>query len=261
MVELANSGANQRIYVYVGGAAQSFRDQTRSFVSKIEFWDEAALESALNETGLTPALYFDNSLANAAIWAITRTVWTTVFAKSTKPIPPKMSKRLLQNLWGMKDRVVTVHKTAFLAMSYLESVQLHEEKDGKAFDGFASWALNYVFEEGLLSLARVFDNLPQEMTNLLRWTYSRTKVRSNWSALAVIRPGLLPGNVIDVCKSDAREPDALNKRIDKRKMPARYRRAHLTDLIQFFRYLYAWSWAVEETLDNMYEECVNHRAG
>ena len=44
LVELVGHPANKRIYVYIGGAAQSFRDKFSTFEPQVEFWNEKKLE-------------------------------------------------------------------------------------------------------------------------------------------------------------------------------------------------------------------------
>jgi hypothetical protein len=96
VVELSNETADQRVYVYIGGAAQSFRDQLANFADKVEFWEEKTLEDRLNESEVTRMLKSDNSLAYKAMLKIMQIL---VKAIKTKPPPgpvPKPTWELLE---------------------------------------------------------------------------------------------------------------------------------------------------------------------
>lgn len=53
VLQLSQHEADQRIYLYLNGATQSFRDQMGGFESTIEFWDEKSLGKSLDESRLT----------------------------------------------------------------------------------------------------------------------------------------------------------------------------------------------------------------
>lgn len=112
VVELADHEANERIYVYVGGAAQSFRDKLGNFSSRVRFWNEHELEGKLDETGTTLQLKVANSKANEAMFRIMAHILAWIRTKPPTRAPAKPSAEVLETLWGMKDRAVTVNKCA-----------------------------------------------------------------------------------------------------------------------------------------------------
>src|SRR6267143_6075864 len=62
IVELSDEPADKRVYVYIGGASQSFRDKIPKFKRRVEFWNEEPLEERLSDTGLALSMKVDNSL-------------------------------------------------------------------------------------------------------------------------------------------------------------------------------------------------------
>src|SRR6266566_2467008 len=82
VLELSDEEANKRVFVYVGGASQSFRDKLSRFKSRVEFWNEEKLEEQLSISGLTLSLKTDNSSAAHAMFAIMRNLVRVINTRS-----------------------------------------------------------------------------------------------------------------------------------------------------------------------------------
>jgi hypothetical protein len=91
VIQLSQQGADQRIYLYLNGATQSFRDQMGMFKSTIEFWDEKLLEKNLDESHLAIWLKIVNS--------INKIIFTTVEYDPQKSFP-KPTRVLYDNYLG-----------------------------------------------------------------------------------------------------------------------------------------------------------------
>ena len=263
LVELAGHPANKRIYVYIGGAAQSFRDKLSTFEQQVEFWDEKKLEEHLNESGLTLQLKIDNSLANDAMFRIMRRLIEVIKSKPEKDsLSGKPSQEMMETLWGMKDRAVTVNKCAGMAQLMFEGPSRFGELTDEQVQNLVVYVLDYVCVYGLMSLCRTFEDLSPEFQELLYHVHDVTKVRSNWLELYTYRRGLVPGAVDTayreygkkraewkgVVKSpeagveEARSPETEYTRLDR--------------AAEAFRGLGVWGHGLESTLDELYRKCV-----
>lgn len=198
VVELANHKADERIYVYIGGASQSFRDQLSHFESKVQFWDEKEVESRLSETGLTLRLKIANAKANEAMLSIMRRILHIIEDKSLGPPPSTSSIGTLETLWGMKDRSVTINKCASMAQLMLEDPSRFGKPNHDEVQKLVVFILDYIYAYGLLSLQKAFENLSPELQSLLHHVYEKTSIRSNWHELYQYRPGPVPGAVESV---------------------------------------------------------------
>jgi len=261
VVELADYKADERIYVYIGGAAQSFRDKLSNFKSKVQFWDEKELESRLNETGLTLQLKIANSKANEAMLSIMRCILHVIEDKSLGPPSSTPNTDTLETLWGLKDRAVTIHKCAGMAQLMLEDSSRFGRPSHEEVQKLVVFILNYIYAYGLLSLQRTFEDLSPELQSLLHHVHKKTRIRSNWLELFQYRQGSVPGAVERVHQDFAKERakwkglDSGTFEHEKRIPDTSW--THLDDAAESFRRLSVWSHGLEGTIDYIYEKCVH----
>jgi hypothetical protein len=97
VIELSQNEADQRIYVYINGTAQSFRKQIPNFEPKVVFWDETKLEEYLVESNLTFKLLVDNTFTNYAIQNITNIIINATKSPSKRPFPKPDFNLLMGN--------------------------------------------------------------------------------------------------------------------------------------------------------------------
>ncbi len=195
LVELKSHPATKRVYVYVGGAVQSFRDQSATFNDSIEVWDEDRLDKQLNATGMTLNLKVDNSTANDAMFSITK----CIYLLTSKPYPefqtPANPAEMLEMLWGLKDRVVTVNQNLRMAQDVFENEDNFAEMSDKQVQNLVLSILGFVYQFGLRSINYDLSHPSEEFKSLLHTVHQKTSIRSNWSALWIYRVGFVPGRV------------------------------------------------------------------
>jgi hypothetical protein len=262
VVQLARHQANQRIYVYVGGAAQSFRDEIIAFKPKVEFWNEEVLESEFNETGQTLRLKMANAKANDAMLGIMRSLIAVIKRKNQVPPPSKPTPEMMHTLWAMKDRAVTVNHCASLAQLMLEDPSRFGKPSHEQVQNLVIYVLDYIYAYGLLSLRKAFEDMPMELQSILAHVHEKTKIRSNWLELYQYYRGAVPGNVERVYQDFEKErakwkglTKDLESAIKKRKVPEIVW-THLDDAAELFRQLNVWSDGLEGTIDYMFNYCV-----
>jgi hypothetical protein len=263
LVELVDHPATKRIYVSIGGAAQSFLDNSRKFEAQIEFWDEQKLEDHLNESGLTLRLKVANSQANDAMFRIMKNLMRIIKSKPAKgSLPGKPSSEIMETLWGMKDRAVTVYKCAAMMQLMFEDSSRFGDLTDEQVQNLVLYVLDYVYVKGLLSICTVFEDLSPELQELLSHVHMVTKIRSNWHELYTYHRDLVPG-AIDVVYRDYAEEKAKWKAVaaslkagskDAGLLSDENRR--LDDATGVFRRLGTWAHGLEGTIDDLYTLCV-----
>jgi len=260
VLELSQGDAHERVYVYVNGAAQSFRDQRETFASKVEFWDEKILEDRLNESDLTLKLKADNSPTKLAMFQIMKSIIEVIDNQppNTPSRPP--SQELMRTLWDMKDRAVTVNRCFSMAqLMFEDSSRFGDLSDIKA-QNLMVWCLDFIYTYGLNSLLSAFTSLPRELKELLGCVYENTKVRSNWLQLFTYDPGLMPRRVEDACAKYEQQIASWKKNADKRQsiqveddIPEPVY-AELDEVADVLRRLGTWADGLEGTIDSLFEE-------
>jgi len=262
ILELAGQAADERIYVYIGGAVQSFRDKLGVFRSKVQFWDERELESRLNGTGLTMQLKVANSKTYQAMFKIMVQLIDAIQKKPPRGPPSKPRAETLETLWGMKDRAVTTSKCATMAQLMLGDPGRFGELSHEKVQNLVVYLLDYIYAYGLMSLQKTFEDLSPELRWLLYYVHKKTKIRSNWLELFQYSRGPVPGEVElfhqEFEKDRAKRTEALRgmKSIVHDDTSAEPKAIHLEDAAILFRSLSIWADGLEGTIDDLYERCV-----
>lgn len=263
LVELKNTSASKRVYVYIGKAARSFRDQSDTFKDAIELWDERLLEEQLNSNGLTLRLKIDNSQANKSVFRITNSIVSTIRPKSV----PKLGKSFpsletLETLWGMKDRAVTVNQCLRMAQHMFEAKENFSELSDAQVQNIALFVFDFVYAFGLRSLEYGFSHLSREMRTLLQVVHKKTAIRSNWLMLYTYRPGLMSGWVATAHKDYEDEKakmrgfEATIKTTSKAAEVTEPKYTNIDDAANQFRSFANWAYGLEATIDDLYTKCV-----
>ena len=266
VVELSNEPADQRVYVYIGGASQSFRDQQASFADRVEFWDETTLEKRLNESELTRIVRCDNSLANQAILKIMLKLADAIKTKPPPGVLPRPSPELIETLWGMKDRSVTLHECASMIKLMFEDSKRVGQLDYDQIQNLIMWCLDHLYAAALLSLRHTFEALSPELKTLLYKVHETTRVRSNWLYLFSYAPGIMPGRVsfalkdYEKAKAEEREIEQKVRSISiKRDSAGSNTTFHSDEISREFSSLAIWGYAMEATIDDLFEKCLKGR--
>lgn len=260
VLQLAHQEADKRIYVYVGGAVQSFRDEIKTFEPGVEFWNEKRLQSSLNKSGLALDLVFANSIVNAAMLSIMRDILRAIDDKSCQSLTSKPSAQTMDSLWGLKDRVVIVHKCATMAQLLFEKWDGIGMLNRGVIDQTVIYVMDFLYGEGFFTLQRSFDHMSPELQSLLRRVYVKTATRSNWIQLFLYHPGLRPGSVERMYSEASRRNGELRKSLEALKEKAKVkhlpklRQTHPLSASDWFRYLNAWAGGLEGTIDDMFTE-------
>jgi len=265
VLELANELSTKCIYVYIGGSAQSFRDQIKKFTT-IDFWDETKLEDALDESGLTLRLKVDNSEANKAILIIMRHILNSI---KTKPHTkaPKPTSQTIQTLWDMKDRAVTINKCAGLVQLMFEDPRRLGKFNNKQIQNLVVWCLDYIYAKGLLSLRNAFENLSPELQTLLYKVHKKTTARSNWLELYSYYPGLQPKLVMNAARQREESREEFKKTekfldgLEKGEKTPQEEEVKLLFAANEFRCLGIWGDGLEGTIDYLFEKLSTGRIG
>ncbi len=263
VLELSQGDAHERMYVYVNGAAQSFRDQRETFASEVGFWDEKILEERLNESDLTLKLKADNSPAKMAMFRIMKGIIEVIDNQPSNTPSQPPSQELMRMLWDMKDRAVTVNRCLSMAqLMFEDSSRFGDLSDIKA-QNLMVWCLDFIYTYGLNSLQSVFVALPRELKELLSCVHENTKVRSNWLQLFTYDPGLIPGRVEDACGKYEQLIASWKNNTEKlQSIPAEddisepaY--TELEEVADELRRLGIWADGLEGTIDSLFEEYVH----
>jgi hypothetical protein len=263
IVELSDENALKRIYVYIGGAAQSFRNKIPNF-KNVEFWDESDLEEKLYESHLTLTLKIHNSKTNQAMLTIMQGVFYSIKEKTNVKTPPKTNPLMIQKLWALKDRSVTVHKCSSMAQLMLEDRNRIGKLSDKQICDLMLWLLDYLYVYGFSSLQHFFSDLPDDMKLLINYVYHETQLRSNWFMLLNYSPGLLPGRVdsyLNEYEKEKKEWEKADDLIEKAKergdtLPD-IKWTYLDDVAERFRKLAVWSQGLEGTIDYLFEQSIS----
>lgn len=257
LLQLSQHDADCRVYLYLNGAAQSFREQMVTFNSTVEFWDEKLLESMLDESGLTIWLKIDNSLAIQAISSIN----TTLFSLIKKPLRnklPAVNKLDFRTLWDLKDRAVTLSKCATLIQLMFEDPDRFGKMNYQQIQNLQIWCLDYLYLYAAGSLQRSFDSLPRDFQLIFPYIYERTKGRSNWLLLTSVQPEFTPGNIMRLIehKFQDNSPDDVQTAESKTGLlnETNLSKNYFNYATREFRCLGCWADGLEYTINDIFEE-------
>ena len=263
VVELSDEQANQRIYVYVNGASQSFRNKIPRFKQTVEFWDEKRIETELKKTGMTLWLKIDNSPANSAIHKIILSVIEAIITKQPHNTSLKPTVEIMETIWAMKDRAVTVYKCSNMAQLMCEDPHRFGKLDYDAVQNIIVWTLDYIYVKSLLSLKNIFNDLSPELKKILNDIYKKTKGRSNWPMLLTYNLGFKSGEVISTIseyeqkKTDWKELDINVEKKIKNSRIFQFEWTRLDEAADEFRRLSIWAYGLESTIDDLYKKCIS----
>ena len=259
VLQLSQHDADQRIYVYINGSAQSVRDQFITFESKVEFWDEKKIETVFENSNLIRWLTVDNSKALHAINSINKNLMDTIKKTSSKPFP-KPNKETLKNLWDIKDRAVTLNKCVTFAQLMFEDPAKFGKLSNNQIRYLEIWCLDYLFTYSLLSLEKFFSSLSPDMKGRLFYTYERTKARSNWFNLELIDVEFIPGNIESIAikkKKNKMNDEPQEKQNQQSTITARDDIFSIDEVADEFRRIGIWADGLEGTIDYLFEECLS----
>jgi len=260
LVELRSHPAAKRVYVYVGGAVQSFRDQSATFKDSIEIWGEGQLEKQLNATGMTLNLKVDNSTANDAISSITK----SIFLLTSKPSPefetPTNPAEMLEMLWGLKDRVVTVNQNLRMAQDMFENEDNFAEMSDQQVQNLALSILGFVYQFGLRSIKYDLSHPSEEFKTLLHTVHQKTSIRSNWSDLWAYQVGFVPGQVEKAHQEYEGHEGEWRKKLESMKTAENAvlfeKSTNIEQSANTFRVLANWANGLEGTVDFLFTRVV-----
>ena len=165
VVQLAGHQADQQVFVYVDGAAQSFRDKFDTFAQKVEFWNEERMESEMNETGMTLRLKMANTKASGSMLKIMRILTALISATGTSAPTAKPTEETMHTLWAMKDRAVTVKHCATMAQLMLEDSSRFGKPGHEQVQNLVVYVLDYIFAYGLLTLQKALEDMSPELVS------------------------------------------------------------------------------------------------
>lgn len=257
LVELSNQKVKNRIYVYVGGAVQSFRDNMGNFPN-VEFWNESILEDKLSVTNLTLHLKIDNSSANHAMYDIMGTILSLIKKEKYNPTE-NIPQNITDILWAMKDRAVTANRCVSMAQLLFERSDMFGELTSNQIHDIAIRCMDYLFVYALLSLQIEFNSFHPAMRNLFQIAHVNTRTRSNWFELYTYRPGLLPGHVLHTIDEHEREKEKMKPLMEKIAKKTKNEvlpdmtRTKLDVLADEFRRIAIWTDGLESTIDYLYQ--------
>lgn len=258
-IELSQSEADQKIYVYVNGAAQSFRNQIPKFETIVDFWDEHKLEENLTESHITLKLLIDNSHSNYAIQEITKNILQSIRSPSKKF--PKPNLKNIMTIWTMKDRAATVNKCAGMLQLMLEDSRRIGDLQPKQVHNLVVWSFDYLYSTSLMGLYDVFDSMPNDLKDSFYHTYDRTRARSNWLELCSYPPRFIPGNLDSLIFKDTPVSDSYSTTCDSAgTIPfeeSNFKNTLLDEAANEFRLLSIWGDGLEGTIDYLFEEYIS----
>jgi len=263
VLQLSQQVANRRIYLYLNGAAQSFRDQMVTFESEVEFCDEKALENILDESGIAIWLKIDNSDAILALNSISKNLFASI-EKSPLVSFPKRNKQTMKTLWDLKDRSVTLSKCATLAQFTFENPKRIGKLNYKQIQDLQIWYLNFLYSHSLISLSYIFESLSTDMRIIFSHTFEKTNGRSNWMMLESIHPGLVPGNVESHISHEISEKlekleSSKTENIVKERSESDFEEYYFSQAANEFRHIGIWADGLEYTIDYLFETYLSER--
>lgn len=255
LLQLAQYDAEVRIYLIINGSTQSFRDQIKNFKSQVVFWDENKLEDILDETELTFWLLLDNSYAFQALSLINQALIISTKDPSTQPFP-RVNEKILNTLWDLKDRTVTLSKCCTLIQFLFENPNQLGKMDRKQIRELQIWCLNFLYKYSIISLYFIFKDLSGEMKSVLNHTYEHTQGRSNWTMLFSLRQEFIPGNILNLMEEKKQKNDQKVLGLN----PNPYEKINLKEMdfnnaTKEFRKLGTWADGLEYTIDFAFAEC------
>lgn len=258
VLQLSQHDADRRIYLYINGAAQSFRDQIVTFESTIEFWDEKAFEKNLDESRLAIWLKIDNSFAIRAINSINNTIFTTIKNASEKPVP-KPNRVIFETLWDLKDRAVTLSKCATLIQFMFEDSSRFGKMSYQEIQELQIWCLDFLYTNSLISIIHSFDSLSTNFKITLMQTHENTNGRSNWYMLkSSIRPEFIPGNIENLIRHKIHNSDTggESQESEKPMSESRINEIYFYEASNQFRLIGVWADGFEYTINDIFERCL-----
>jgi len=254
LVELSQSIADKKIYLYINGAAQSFRDQISFFESNIEFWNEKLLEEKLNESHLTSKLLIDNTFTNYSLQEIKSELHKIIKSPKKRSFP-KPRKEIMSIIWAMKDRAVTLNKCSSMLQLMFEDSTRFGDLTPIQIQNLTLWCLDELYSAALFSLHESIKSLPGDLVTIFQYTYERTQVRSNWLNLFSYPPRFVPGNLDKLINQDTTSGELKEMQNMVKNLDSKY--SLLDEAANEFRILCIWADGLEGTVDYVYEECLN----
>ena len=168
------------------------------FRGAVEFWNERSLEDELNGTGVTLDLKISNTEASYSLLKITHSL-IEIISHKTEVNPSLYDKTEMMNLlWDMKDRVVTVHECLRQASNLFERVDIFSTIPVNTIHHFVGQIFDFIYLNGLHQIEAALTDRSPSMSLFLHRVYTKTQFSSNWAELYSFRVGLIPGYVIPV---------------------------------------------------------------
>lgn len=259
VLDLTNSSADRKIYVHINGTAQSFRELSEQYGYNIEFWDQNKLEETLVESNLTPILKIHNSSTSTTIHEITKILERTINTVPKKEFP-KPTVEVMETLWGMKNRAVSINKCARMLQTMFE----HPENFGPVNQ---KQVLDLVLRchdrlsSALDSLRDGFKSQSPDLKAILYYIHKETSVRSNWRNLKFFDHGLIPGNIVSeieysqitISNDDVDDIEETNQEISD----INSSKYIFQNAAGEFCSIAVWADAIEDTIDFVHEGCLN----
>jgi hypothetical protein len=254
LLELSQTQADKKIYVYINGASQSFREKMPFFASEIEFWDEKQIEDNLMKSYLTFRLLIDNSYTNYSIQVIKDVLRQTITSSKRRPFP-KPNKDIMNILWAMKDRAVTLNKCSGMLQLMFEDSKRFGNLTPSQIQNLVLWCFDELYSASLFALHDSMRSLPNELVTIFQYTYDRTKARSNWLNLFSYPPRFIPGNLDTLINKDTSIAEL--KELQKLLEESDIQNILLDEAANEFRLLCIWAEGLEGTIDYVYLECLD----
>ncbi|MGA2785860.1 MAG: hypothetical protein ABSF09_14315, partial [Candidatus Bathyarchaeia archaeon] len=183
----ARNDASQKIYVRIKRGTQEFEDETQR-QGTVEFWDQSRLQLTLSESCLTQLLLFENSDFVKELLSI---VWELIRLASSEVSGPQEKIRygnapeLVDVLWALKDRSVTLRKCSYLLQMLNEDTKFSVPQQE-----YAREVLEVIVDVLCTGTKPFLEILRQKgkIVYLLRELYQITAGRSNWTMMMSYLP-------------------------------------------------------------------------
>ena len=201
--EFSESPYEERHYVYTGRLARSFLDQSEKTVG-VDFIDEKGLERLFQNSGTYYLLRIENSRFfesfGELMWNLLQlTFYVERMGRKAEPFP-KLTLPLLERLWSLKDRAVTVSRGAEVLMDSFDYERLTKAKlDPTALLSIVEAGLDTLYSEGMTRLLRLLDEKTLDLVGL---DYLHSGTASPWLVVSVYQFYLQPGRVDTFLKKE-----------------------------------------------------------
>jgi len=242
LYELVEAPVDDRIYIYVDGMARSFHKAIEKNKAKIQVWNRKELERRLIFSGLMLKLLIDNSRSIRILTKLVRQIESVVKNERESLSDTVFLGKLSENiprLWGLKDRVVTLHKSSKVANMVFER-QLTKKifSDEEMIKFCLSW-LNFLEIECLEQLDSEFRVLMGNDWILLRLAYKENPLGSNWLHLHPLPFVMQPGKIVQSSLI--------------------LQNTHMNQIVRdTIRHIILVGWSLEGTIDQMFKIVMGH---